>query len=95
MIFHADWLFPGDAPPIRDGWLQVEGGRIHATGSQGGGPAGAEVTRHDGCVIFPGLVNAHCHLELTTLHDRLDSGKPFPVWVEQLRGYTAGLDDSN
>jgi cytosine/adenosine deaminase-related metal-dependent hydrolase len=53
------------------------------------------VTRHDGCVIFPGLVNSHCHLELTTLHDRLDRGKSFPVWVEQLRGYTAGLDDYN
>jgi cytosine/adenosine deaminase-related metal-dependent hydrolase len=92
-FFFAPWLFPGDGPPVRDGWIELRGDRIAATGF-GEIPAGTGlngVRRFDGCALMPGLVNAHCHLELTTLHDRLDRGKPFPVWVEQLRGHTAGL----
>ena len=76
----------------------MEGDRITATGSAPDFPAdvpGDAVRRYEGCALLPGLVNLHCHLELTTLHDRLDRGKPFPVWVEQLRGYTAGLDDAD
>ena len=91
VIYSASWLFPGDGPPVRDGWIEVQGERVTAVGS-GTTPAGAETRRFDRCALTPGLVNAHCHLELTTLHDRLDRGKPFPTWVEQLRGYTAGLD---
>ncbi len=97
MICSAPWLFPGDGPPVREGWIEVEADRIVATGS-GVPPADAgsgAVRRFDGCALMPGLVNAHCHLELTTLHDRLEAGKPFPFWVEQLRGYTAGLDDAD
>jgi aminodeoxyfutalosine deaminase len=98
MIYSADLIFPGDSPPFRDGWIQMEGDRIVATGSASGLPADAaagDVRRFPGCAILPGLVNLHCHLELTSLHDRLDRGKPFPTWVQQLRGYTAGLDDEN
>lgn len=87
----ADWLYPGDGQPLRNGWIRVEGGRITETGT-GALPADAAKTEHAGAALLPGLVNAHCHLELTTLHDRLDREKPFPTWVEQLRGYTAGLD---
>jgi cytosine/adenosine deaminase-related metal-dependent hydrolase len=98
MIYQADWLFPGDGPPIRDGWIQVERDRIAATGSASGLPADIPeggLRRFGGCAILPGLVNAHCHLELTALHDRLDRGKPFPTWAQQLRGYTAALDHEN
>jgi cytosine/adenosine deaminase-related metal-dependent hydrolase len=95
MIYSASLLFPGDGPPIREGWIQVEGNRITATGSASVLPAGIPVERYEGCALLPGLINLHCHLELTGLHDRLDRGKPFPVWVEQLRGYTAEIDDEN
>lgn len=90
MIHSASWLFPGDGPPVRDGWIDVRGDRIVAMGA-GVPSAGEDVRRFDGCALMPGLVNAHCHLELTTLHDRLDRGKSFPTWVEQLRSCTAGL----
>jgi cytosine/adenosine deaminase-related metal-dependent hydrolase len=35
-------------------------------------------------VLLPGLVNAHCHLELSHLRGRLEKGKGFAPWVEQL-----------
>ncbi len=95
MIYLADWLLTGEGSPVRNGWIQVEGNRIVATGSASGLPEGVPVQRFAGCALLPGLVNAHCHLELTTLQGRLDSGNSFPVWVEQLRAYTAGLDSTS
>jgi len=95
VIHQADWLFPGDAPPVREGWIRIEDGVITATGDPADLPRGSTagaLRRHEGCALLPGLVNLHCHLELTTLHDRLTPGQAFPQWVEQLRGYTAGLD---
>ena len=38
----AAWVVPIDQPPIRDGWVAVEGGRILAVG-QGNGPEATRV----------------------------------------------------
>ena len=35
-------------------------------------------------VLMPGLVNAHCHLELSHLYGRLDRTQGFAHWVEDL-----------
>lgn len=47
--------------------------------------AGAAYERHSG-VILPGLVNAHCHLELSAYGsgERPQAGTPFTTWVEKL-----------
>jgi cytosine/adenosine deaminase-related metal-dependent hydrolase len=91
MIYSASLVFPGDGPPVQDGWIQVEGNRITATGSASGLPAGTPVERFEDCALLPGLVNLHCHLELTGLHEALEAGKPFPEWVGQLRERTTGF----
>jgi cytosine/adenosine deaminase-related metal-dependent hydrolase len=91
MIYSASLVFPGDGPPIREGWIQVEGNRITATGSASSLPANIPeggLRRLEGCALLPGLINLHCHLELTGLHEALDAGKPFPEWVGQLRERT-------
>lgn len=43
----------------------------------------------------PGFVNAHAHLELTDLKDRLPSAQPFPIWVDALRTATSLWQDSD
>jgi cytosine/adenosine deaminase-related metal-dependent hydrolase len=43
---------------------------------------------------MPGLINAHCHLELAGLGGKIPPG-PFPTWVEGLRAFTAALDFEN
>jgi cytosine/adenosine deaminase-related metal-dependent hydrolase len=93
VIFSASWLFPGDAPPVREGWIEVAGDRIARAGS-GVPPAGKPVRRFGGA-LMPGLVNAHCHLELTALRGRLDRGRPFPAWVGQLRDTTSAYAPSD
>lgn len=93
MIYQASLLYSGDAPPVRDGWIHVAEGRIKAMGGPadlpGDLPAGA-LRRFDGAIL-PGLVNLHCHLELTGLHRALERGRPFPEWVGQLRARAAGF----
>ncbi|HEY6463001.1 MAG TPA: hypothetical protein VIY73_22685, partial [Polyangiaceae bacterium] len=86
---HADALVPGDADPILDAAVIVDGdGVVVAAGRAGDvlpGHAGVPVERVRG-VVFPGLVNAHTHLELSALRGRVPGGAGFVPWVEQLIG---------
>ena len=76
MILRADWVVPMDGPPIADGCVEIERGRIAAVG-----PArGDEGERHRNAVILPGLVNAHTHLEYTAMAGFGD-GMPFTPWI--------------
>jgi cytosine/adenosine deaminase-related metal-dependent hydrolase len=81
-VLRAAWVCPISRPPIRDGWVAVEGGRIVDVGA-GERPAGA--ARDLGHVaILPGLVNAHTHLELSWLRGRVPPAATFIDWITQL-----------
>ncbi len=59
----------GDCPVEKDGAIAVEMGRIHAFGSREQlleRYPDAEFKEHTGCVLMPGLINAHCHLDLVS-----------------------------
>ena len=95
MLYQADWLFTLDGPPLKQGWLRVENGRIAALGPGETLPTTEPVQRFEGCTLLPGLINAHCHLELTGLEDELQPGKSFPDWVKDLQGAAADLKPSD
>jgi 5-methylthioadenosine/S-adenosylhomocysteine deaminase len=59
-VYSADWVLPIEGPPIRDGAVAVEDGRIAAVGTAEELGAGR---RFEGAAILPGFVNAHTHLE--------------------------------
>jgi cytosine/adenosine deaminase-related metal-dependent hydrolase len=80
-IFEADWVCSVSAPPVRNGSLVVEGGRI--VSSPPTKPAGADRVSFPGCAIIPGFVNAHAHLELTVLRGFLED-LPFDAWIPRL-----------
>ena len=87
MILSADWVLPVDAAPIRDGWVELDGSRIAAVGS--GAREGAE--HHPGCVVLPGLVNAHTHLEYAGMSGFGD-GEPFDAWIADHIRRRVGLE---
>jgi cytosine/adenosine deaminase-related metal-dependent hydrolase len=95
----AAWVVPIDRHPLRDGWVAVDGGRIAALG-QGDDPADARawgpLQRRGDVALMPGLVNAHTHLELSWLRDRVPPATAFTSWVKQLmvaRGGTVERPD--
>ena len=98
--YTADYVFPVSSPPIRDGRVTVDqagtivsvvdparpgdASSIHSGDSVA--PASAPI-KVDG-VLIPGFVNAHCHLELSHLQGKSQTGKtllPFLVDVVTLR----------
>ena len=78
--YRARWLVPICEPPIRDGWVAVDRGRIVAFGRPAPGDTqGEQDLGH--VAILPGLVNAHTHLELSYLRDQIDPASDFVTWI--------------
>jgi 5-methylthioadenosine/S-adenosylhomocysteine deaminase len=71
-------------PPVPNGVVAVDGARIAYVGSSAAGPAGEEV-RLGNVVLMPGLVNTHCHLELTVMRGFLED-LDFRRWILRLTG---------
>lgn len=87
-IFSAPWVVPVEGPVIQHGSIVVADGRIVDLGQ-----------RHDivhiyshspetfySCVLMPGLVNAHMHLELSHLQPSLclQPEENFTDWIDAL-----------
>jgi cytosine/adenosine deaminase-related metal-dependent hydrolase len=78
--YHARWVLPITDDPIENGSVAVENGRITYVGER----------REDGsstdlgdAILMPGLVNAHCHLELTAMRGFLED-LDFRRWILRL-----------
>ena len=80
--YRARWVVPISSPPIADGVVAVERDRIEYVGPADEGPAGDEHHLGD-VVLLPGLVNAHCHLELTAMRGFLED-LDFERWILRL-----------
>lgn len=83
-VLCADWIVPVDAEPIEHGAVAVANGAIVAVGPAAGVIAAepaAEVERHDGCVIAPGFVNLHTHLEYAG-YGGFGDGLAFGPWLD-------------
>ena len=81
----TSWVVPVERPPLRDGRVTVAEGRIVWVGRAGDAGEPAAPLRDLGPgVLLPGLVNAHCHLELSHLGGALRGADGFVGWVEAL-----------
>jgi cytosine/adenosine deaminase-related metal-dependent hydrolase len=84
-VVRAAWMVPVEGPPRRDGWVAVEAGRIVGIGDAATAMPPATPTRDLGeVVLLPGLINAHCHLELSSLGGRVAARDGFVGWVRAL-----------
>jgi 5-methylthioadenosine/S-adenosylhomocysteine deaminase len=81
--YHARWICPISSPPVADGTVVVADGRIRYAGPRAAAPGGGEDVELGDVILMPGLVNAHCHLELTAMRGFLD-GLGFRDWILRL-----------
>lgn len=89
VLHRAAWVVPVSAPPVPNGAVLVENGFIRAVGVfpavRAESPGGVEVIDHGDAAIFPALVNAHTHLELTGLEGVIPLPQPsFRAWLGEL-----------
>lgn len=93
MILTADWVLPVSAPPIRHGAIAVREGVIVEVGHAADVCArwlDDAVEDLEGCIIAPGLVNAHTHLALSVLGGLTTRG-PLHPWLRPVARTILGL----
>ena len=77
-VVSADWVVPVEGDPVADGAVAIsDDGRITAVGPVSELGRGE---RFDGCVIVPGFVNCHSHLEYA-VYAGFGDGLPFSTWI--------------
>ncbi len=86
ILHRAAWIVPVTSPPIPDGAVLVQGGRILATGPfnqiRNECPAGTRLEDHGDAAVIPALVNAHTHLELSAFKGAIAFPREgFPDWL--------------
>lgn len=76
----ARWVLPIDAPPMEGGYVAVSDGII--ADISGRDPGRGPVTDLGNVVLLSGLVNAHTHLEFSSLAKPLGTpGMSLPAWI--------------
>lgn len=86
ILVTADWVLPVSRPPIRNGAILIDGGTIVEVGRTtelAGLDLHADRYDYPGCIVSPGLVNAHTHLSLTALGGLIKPA-PFESWIGRL-----------
>jgi cytosine/adenosine deaminase-related metal-dependent hydrolase len=92
-LFAADWVVPVSSAPVPGGAVLVEGERIAALGPIGRLSAahpGAVRVDLPGCVLAPGFVNLHAHIEYAG-YAGLGDGLAFGPWISAHTRRTALL----
>jgi cytosine/adenosine deaminase-related metal-dependent hydrolase len=82
-MLKARYVVPVNGPVVEDGAVVIEGGRIAAVGPAARFSA-RETVDYGDAVICPGFVNAHTHLELSTLNGLVPPSHDFVDWLCRL-----------
>jgi 5-methylthioadenosine/S-adenosylhomocysteine deaminase len=92
VIVRGDWLVQSPRCVIPEGEVRFQDGRVTDAGREVARAfPGDPVLSFPGCVILPGLINAHTHLELTLLRG-MGRGLPFARWLEKVAREVLGRD---
>lgn len=78
----ARWVLPINRAPLAHGQVTLGPERLLSIG----GPAATqgEVVELGNCLLLPRLVNAHAHLEFSSLPRPFSGGDGFPSWVREV-----------
>ncbi len=88
-IHRAKWIMLDSSTIMENGCMETSGGkitRIFSAGNTGNteGMHQADVIDHGEVLLMPVFINAHCHLELSALHNALPMENGFAAWVQAL-----------
>jgi cytosine/adenosine deaminase-related metal-dependent hydrolase len=91
MIFRAPYAMSNRGELIADAAVRVDGTRIVEVGTRReiAGPVNHDL---DGCLLMPGLVNAHTHLELGYAARRCPPTPDFTQWLRAIIRERGSLD---
>jgi cytosine/adenosine deaminase-related metal-dependent hydrolase len=92
MIIRAAYLFDEHGGLLRDAFVRLEGGQIAAVGRRRDVDGNVDEDFGD-CVILPGLVNAHTHLELGYAAGRCPPSADFLAWLQALMSEIRDAED--
>ncbi|MFH2065305.1 MAG: amidohydrolase family protein [Pseudomonadota bacterium] len=87
----AEWVVVEKNNILQNGYVVVHDGFVIEIG-KGGKTLDGPIVDHGNGVILPGLVNAHTHLELCALKNRVASQSGFLPWVQELLAQRSGLE---
>ena len=87
-------VLPLAAPPIEDGVVHLDSGRIVAVG-RARELAGGEVEDLGDSILMPGLINAHCHLDFTVMRGAILQQENFSNWVRRINDLKRTLSDDD
>lgn len=82
----ASWIYPVHSPALQNGVLAIsDGGTIEAiyTAAQAAEHKIKSIRYYDGALV-PGLINTHCHLELSHLFNQIPQHTGLPGFVQQV-----------
>ena len=83
-VFRADYVFPVNADPIKNGVVAVDDdGRIVSVSNQHL-PDNLPIIQLEG-IICPGFVNTHCHLELSHLLGKITPRKGLIAFIKGIQ----------
>jgi cytosine/adenosine deaminase-related metal-dependent hydrolase len=84
----ARWIFPVDSPPLKDGTITICAERIQAVDPHGTRRADEDLGN---VAILPGFANAHTHLDLSGLKNRIQPGIDFLQWLRMVVAHRRSL----
>ena len=91
--YRARTVVTMDGPPIDDGAVVVAGERIAAVGPFREVGRQGDLVDLGAVVLLPGLINAHCHLDFTSLRGRIEPQESFAKWVGQINALRRELTE--
>jgi cytosine/adenosine deaminase-related metal-dependent hydrolase len=86
LTLRARWVLPIVQPPLEQGWVAVDRGRVIRFGHERRKRprGGAEEIDLGSAALMPGLVNAHTHLELSYLRNAVAPASRFTDWIREV-----------
>lgn len=97
MIYRARAIVTMEGRPIENGAVAIQDGVIRAVGSR---DEVARLVRDENTdlgeqVILPGLINAHCHLDYSTLRHAISPQKSFAEWIRNINALKRSFHDDD